>query len=131
MLSRILLLIAAVTAPQSMTMEEVDREILTIVEGARFGFLFHGPTHNECGISSRRRALEDRGAQYRDLENEFVELGGVLPTDHEIVTETIHYRCRVSGSKGTAEWEAAMRRIDDKLGQMKALVARKRQLRRD
>ncbi len=131
MLLQFLLLTTTMSAPQSMSMEDVDREILTMVEDAHGGFLLHGPTHNECGVSSRRRALEDRVAQYRNLENEFVELGGVLPTDYEIVTEAIHYRCRVSGSKGTAEWEAAMRRIDDQLGKMKALVARKRQLRSD
>ncbi len=131
MLMQILLLTAAVTAPQSMTMEEVDREILQMVNGAHGGFLLHGPTHTECGIKSRRRALKDRVAQYERLESEFVALGGLLPTDYEIVTETIHYRCYGKRSEAATQWEAAMREVDDRLRRMKALVERKRQLGRD
>jgi len=126
-----ILLLTAIATPQPMTMEEVDREILTMVEGAHGGFLLHGPTHTECGIKSRRRALQDRVAEYERLEKEFVALGGVLPADYEIVTETTHYRCAGKRSEAAVQWEAAMRGIDGKLHRMKALVARKRQLGRN
>lgn len=128
MLTQMLLLVATITAPQSMTMEEIDREILQMVNGARSGFMFHGPTHTECGIKSRARALKDRFAQYERLENEFVSLGGMLPNDYEIMTETIHYRCNGTRSEAAAQWKAAIRSIDYRLRRMKALVARKRQL---
>lgn len=131
MLTQILFLTVAVTAPQSMTMEEVDREILQMINGAHGGFLLHGPTHTECGIKSRRRALQDRVARYERLESEFAALGGVLPTDYEIMTETVHYRCAGKRSQVAARWEAAIREIDDRLRRMEALVARKRQLGRN
>lgn len=128
LLQSLLLTAAAINPPQLMPMAEVDREILTMVGGARGGFLLHGPTHAECGINSRKRALADQVTRYLRLEKDFVALGGKPPTEYEIMTETHHPSCPRNRAKSAAQWESSMKRIDDQLVRMKALLARKRQL---